>query len=214
MSQSNQPNSRPFLFVTLLAFAVSFAMAVCQPDTALFLNLLVGGPLLLALSVVLLLYAVKGKRRRLSMLTLAAVWVIFLSFFVYQLQIRTRVRWSLWSHRYKNTLLAQPNSSDAELKHMEWDGWGFVGMDTTVYLVFDPADSLSSAASTHQSGKFAGIPCKVPKVSRLETQWYAVTFYTNQYWDGCNEESGTQQRIRDEPPRVVDNQEVRPKVLP
>ena len=72
---------------------------------------------------------------------------------------------------------------------MEWDGWGFVGMDTTVYLVFDPTDSLSSAAATHQSGKFVGIPCKVPKVSRLENQWYAVTFYTNQYWDGCNDAS-------------------------
>jgi hypothetical protein len=186
MSESHQPSWRPFLFVTLLAFAVSFAMAVCQPDTSLLLNLLVGGPLLLALSAVLIVYAVKGKNRRLSLLTLAAVWVIFLSFFVYQLPIRTRVRWSLWSHRYKKTLLAQRNPSDAELKHMEWDGWGFVGMDTTVYLVFDPANSLSSAASTHQSGKFAGIPCKVPKVSRLENQWYAVTFYTNQYWDGCN----------------------------
>jgi hypothetical protein len=192
MSESHQPSWRPFLFVTLLAFAVSFAMAVCQPDTSLLLNLLVGGPLLLALSAVLIVYAVKGKNRRLSLLTLAAVWVIFLSFFVYQLPIRTRVRWSLWSHRYKNTLLAQRNSSDAELKHMEWDGWGFVGMDTTVYLVFDPANSLSSAASSRQSGKFVGIPCKVPKVSRLENQWYAVTFYTNQYWDGCTDTNTAQ----------------------
>jgi hypothetical protein len=187
MFESHQSGWRSFLFVTLLIFAASLLMAVCQPDTSLFLNLFVGGPLLLALSAVLIVYAVKGKRRRLSMLTLATVWVVFLSFFVFQLQIRTQVRWSLWSRRYKNTLLAQRNSAEAELKHMEWDGWGFVGMDTTVYLVFDPTDSLSSAASTHQSGRFGGIPCKVPKVSRLENQWYAVTFYTNQYWDGCND---------------------------
>ena len=71
-------------------------------------------------------------------------------------------------------------------KHIEWDGWGWAGQDTTAYLVFDPADSLSSVAATHQSGKFAGIPCKVPNVSQLESQWYVVTFYTNQNWGRCN----------------------------
>jgi len=66
------------------------------------------------------------------------------------------------------------------------DGWGWAGQDTVVYLVFDPADSLSLAASSHQSGKFAGISCEVPYVSRLESQWYTVTFYTGREWGRCD----------------------------
>lgn len=183
--ESNQSVWRLFSFV-MLAFVVSFAFAVCQSDNALFLNLFVGTPLLLVPSIVLLVHAVKRKNWRISMLALAVVWLVFVSFFVYQGQIRTAVRWSLWSHQYKKTLFTQQTSSEAELKHMVWDDWGWGGINNTMYLVFDPTDSLSSAASTHQSGKFAGIPCGVPKVSRLENQWYAVTFYTDQDWDHCN----------------------------
>jgi hypothetical protein len=92
----------------------------------------------------------------------------------------------LWSRDYKSKVLSQPLSSSGEFKHIEWDGWGWAGQDTTVYLVFDPTDSLSTAASTHQSRKFTGIPCEVPNVSRLESEWYTVTFYTNQEWGRCD----------------------------
>lgn len=51
-------------------------------------------------------------------------------------------RWMFWSGSYKAQVLAQPDSTNNELKHIEWDGWGGAGMDTTVYLVFDPTDSL------------------------------------------------------------------------
>jgi hypothetical protein len=183
---SNLSAWRLFWFVTLSVFVASFALAVCQPDTADLLYLFEAGPLLLVLSAALLVYAVKGKSRRISMLTLAFAWLVFLPFFVYRRQIRTVVRWSLWSRQYKTTLLANQTSSEAELKHMEWDGWGWAGMDTTVYLVFDPTNSLSSAASRHLDGKFAGIPCGVAEVSRLESQWYAVMFYTDQDWDHCD----------------------------
>ena len=101
-------------------------------------------------------------------------------------RVKTTARWGLWSHRYKSQVLSQPTSPSGDLKHIEWDGWGWAGQDTTVYLVFDPTDSLSLAASTHQSGKFSGIPCEIPEVSRFESQWYAVTFYTNQEWGRCN----------------------------
>lgn len=50
-------------------------------------------------------------------------------------------RWQVWSRSYKAEVLAQPNSAIEELKHIEWDGWGWAGMGTTVYLVFDPTDS-------------------------------------------------------------------------
>jgi hypothetical protein len=101
-------------------------------------------------------------------------------------EAKTNARWLLLSRRYKSVVYTQPTPTGGEFKHIEWDGWGWGGQDTTVYLVFDPDNSLSLAASTHLSGKFVGIPCEVPKVSRLESQWYAVTFYTNQDWGRCN----------------------------
>ena len=100
--------------------------------------------------------------------------------------IRNTARWWLWSHQYKSGVLAQPSSVNRELRHIEWDGWGFAGADTTVYLVFDPTDSLSVAARNHQPGKFSGIPCEVPSVRRLESHWYTVQFYTNESWGKCN----------------------------
>lgn len=99
---------------------------------------------------------------------------------------KTTARWLLWSRDYKSKVLSQPSSSSGELKHIEWDGWGWAGQDTVVYLVFDPADSLSVAASIHQFGRFAGIPCEVPYISRLESQWYTVTFYTDREWGRCD----------------------------
>ena len=49
-------------------------------------------------------------------------------------------------------------------------------------LSFDPTDSLSNAASTHQPGKYSGVPCEVVLVRRLETAWYTVQFYTDERW--------------------------------
>lgn len=98
---------------------------------------------------------------------------------------RMAVRWMLWSREYKSEVLARPSVPDGELKHIEWDGWGWAGQDTTVYLVYDPTISLATAASNRQSGKFVGIPCEVANVSRLEGQWYTVTFYTDTEWGRC-----------------------------
>src|SRR5690349_500967 len=78
-------------------------------------------------------------------------------------EAKTNARWLLLSRRYKSAVYAQPTPTGGEFKHIEWDGWGWGGQDTTVYLVFDQANSLSLAASTHLSGKFVGIPCEVPK---------------------------------------------------
>jgi len=116
-----------------------------------------------------------------------AVFVVITSVLVWNYsEIETEARWLLSSRHYKSEVLSQPTPPSGELKHLEWDAWGWAGQDTTVYLVFDPEDSLSLAAVTHQSSKFAGIPCEIPKVSRLESQWYAATFYTNQEWGRCN----------------------------
>jgi hypothetical protein len=42
------------------------------------------------------------------------------------------------------------------------------------------------AAISRQPGKFNGIPCEVQLVRRLESHWYTVQNYTDQYWDKCN----------------------------
>jgi len=93
-------------------------------------------------------------------------------------------RWLIWSDSYKAAVMAQREPSNQELKHIEWDGWGWGGEDNYVYLVFDPADSLAAAAKIHQPGKYSGVPCEVVLVRRLEEKWYTVRFYTDRYWGG------------------------------
>ena len=116
-----------------------------------------------------------------------AVFVLISSVLVWEFsEAKTEVRWLLSSRRYKSEVAAQTAPANGEFKHTEWDARGWATIDATVYLVFDPTDSLSLAASNRMSGKFAGIPCEIPKVSRLESQWYVVTFYTNQEWGRCN----------------------------
>lgn len=192
-TNANPLNWRLPMCAALVAFALFISIAVCQADTALFLYLFLVGPILVVISIALLIHAVigKGRRKRGTLLsTLATVWLVSTFLFVYyvhdQSSVRTTARWLVWSHDYKDKVLAQQAPANGEFRHVEWDGWGWGGQDTTVFLVLDPTDSLSSAAAIHQPGKFDGIPCAVPEVSRLESQWYAVRFYTNQHWDRCN----------------------------
>jgi hypothetical protein len=97
--------------------------------------------------------------------------------------LRASLRWLLSSHRFKAEVLAQPAPPKGQLRHMEWEATGFAGVaNNTVYLVFDPTDSLSPAARSHSRGKFSGIPCEVPRVRQLERQWYSVRFYTDKVW--------------------------------
>jgi len=178
-------------YATLVAFVVLVSVAICPADMSLILYFVVVAPILFVISIVFLRYTIIGKsHQRVQLLTvLAILWAISGSFFVYDLKhpsaIRTAARWLVWSQQYKDKVLARPASVSGGLKHIEWDGWGWAGEDTAVFLVFDPTDTLSAAARHRQPGKFDGIPCEVSLVSRLESHWYAVRFYTNQYWDQC-----------------------------
>ena len=100
--------------------------------------------------------------------------------------VKTTIRWWLWSGEYKAKVVSQTASSNTDFHHIEWDGWGWAGMNTVIYLVFDPTDSLSSAAKSQQVGRFKGVPCEVYRVSRLESKWYTVQFYTGEDWESCN----------------------------
>ena len=141
------------------------------------------------ISAILLIIAFRKKGlRRVSVLSMLVVyWAASLSLFMNFSELRTRTRWLLWSRDYKAKVLAQPVSASGALRHIEWDGWGGFGAgDTVEYLVFDPNDSLLTAAKSHSPGKFSGIPCEVVRVRRLDSQYYSVLFYTDTDWDRCN----------------------------
>ncbi len=115
-----------------------------------------------------------------------ALFVVAVMFLWNSYAVRIKAKWLLYSHHFKTEVLAQSGSTAGDFKHIEWDGWGWAGEDTTVYLVFDPSDSLSAAARNQRPGKFSGLPCEVAQVSRLEPNWYSVQFYTNELWGRRN----------------------------
>jgi amino acid transporter len=165
---------------------VVFASLMVYSAYAWFDHFLFFAPIIFLTCLVLLVAAAIRKRPR-QCLSISLTLVAFLgaSWTLYRNEstLRPALRWLPWSHRYKAELVAAPNAANGVLKHIEWDvsGWGPVG-PTIVYLVFDPTDALSGAAKSRQPGQFTGIPCEVPRVQRLESRWYAVTFYTEESW--------------------------------
>jgi hypothetical protein len=97
----------------------------------------------------------------------------------------SKTRWLFHSNQYKARVLSERRESNGLLRHVEWDGWGFAGNDTVVYLVFDPVDVLSTAANRAAPGKYPGLPCEVARVKRLSQHWYTVQFYTDTDWNHC-----------------------------
>ena len=102
------------------------------------------------------------------------------------LDIRSHLRWLFQSHEYKTKLLAQPVPANGELRHTAWERYGWVTINTDIDLVYDPNDALLNQLSTHDEGKFSGIPCPVRLVHRLEPHWFTVQFYTSTSWNECN----------------------------
>lgn len=120
----------------------------------------------------------RGKIRFFMLgVVVAGAIAIFIAWNIYA--VRSAVRWRANSGRYKRAVLAQPVSPSGELQHIEWDGWGWGGQDTTVYLVFDSSNLLAAPAASGQPGRYAGIPCDVARVRRLETNWYTVQMFTD-----------------------------------
>jgi hypothetical protein len=99
--------------------------------------------------------------------------------------LREKVRWAALAGQYKADVLATPAQPRRQLRHVVWDAWGWVGMDTYVYLVFDPTDSLLATSRLKSPGKPPGISCAVQSVHRLEPYWYSVRDYTSEQWNLC-----------------------------
>jgi hypothetical protein len=169
---------------TILAAVIVFIPLVISPDLDV-LYFFIVLPCLIIMGLCVLVYAAFRKNLRIAVL-LAAFWTASALLFIYPSEIRSPIKWLLWSSVCKKQVLAQPVSPNGDFKHIEWDGWGWAGIDTVIYLVFDPTDSLAAAAKSHQPGKFNGIPCAVPWVRRMQSQWYTVMFYTDKDWGGCS----------------------------
>jgi hypothetical protein len=99
--------------------------------------------------------------------------------------LRENVRWAAFASQAKaNALASHPRGQ--QLPHAVWDAWGWAGMDTSVYLVFDPNDSLLAASRLKSPGKPPGIPCAVYSVHQMEPHWYSVHFFTSEEWESCS----------------------------
>jgi hypothetical protein len=172
------------LLGTLIVF---LALAISQPTSTLYIFIVVPVISILLMVVAVWSAIVRKRRRTLAVLAMLAVhWVISVPLVMNYSAVRDSTRWLVWSRDYKAKVLAQPPSPNGDLQHIDWDGWGWGGENTEVFLVFDPADSLSAAAASRQPGRFSGIPCKVNLVRRLESHWYAAQFYTGEVWGQCN----------------------------
>lgn len=132
-------------------------------------------------------YNNQGRRRVIVLSTFAAFVLFTAVLSTHFRETRDAVRWFFYAKSVKAQVLAQPASTSRYLRHIEWEGWGFAGNDTTVYLVFDPTDALAPEAKMHKSGNFDPLPCEVYRVQRREKEWYTVQFYTNTAWEDCGE---------------------------
>jgi hypothetical protein len=164
---------------------LSVALIVYTPYAEFPLMLVVMPLVCITLLVVLIVATVRKKKRLQASVVLAFVAVFATSFAVLKQQepIRESLRWLFWSSRFKAELQRAPSARPGELKHIELQATGFAGVaNITIYLVFDPSDSLAPAARSGSAGKYTGIPCEVLKVRRLEDHWYSVQFYTDEAW--------------------------------
>jgi hypothetical protein len=167
-------------FVTSLLLT-ALALAFAGADMGFLLC--VGIAFFFGLWLVVRAFAKSGKQRFLTLAALGVYLVVSILLLTHYSLVRDHVRWFALSGGYKARVLAQSTPTNEGFKHVEWDGWGFAGIgDTTVFLVFDPNDSLAQASRMQPPVKARGLPCEVYRVRRLEKQWYAVGFYTETYW--------------------------------
>lgn len=195
-SVTNTTRVQPWALVVgiVAALALFFACYIYPADSSLVLYPILVAPFVAVLSLAVVVWVIfpRNRRHRWTWISaLLAFWLTSIPLFWYEashpLELRGEARWLVESRKLKQQVLASGRGQVDELKSIDWDGWGAFAQNTEVYLVFDPADSLAEAARKHQAGKFAGIPCEVQDVRRLEDHWYSVVFYTSQTWGHCGD---------------------------
>ncbi len=194
VAQLRKYDWRLLVYVAALFGAI---VSAAGGDTTQTLIFFLGIPALALTFILLLLCAAVGMYRRQCLWIAGAIGVFFASsaaLIAYQRgdpqSLRTTVRWKLQARHYKAAVLSQGQAKPGELKHIEWDGWGFAGAgETTMYLVYDPSDSLLNFSKERVYRLVSGIPCPLDRVHRLETHWYTVLFPTDSRWGDCTSSS-------------------------
>jgi hypothetical protein len=150
------------------------------------------GVLALAMSLVIcpILLVVAATRRGVRALSTFAVLLVYALFkyLTWQVEydLHMEAKWLEHGQRYRSELASRERPPPGEFRHINWDGWGFVGISTEAFLVYDPDDTLAAAAATGAPGRYAGIPCAVQRVRRLEPHYYTALFYTDSEWTDCD----------------------------
>jgi hypothetical protein len=178
---------------SLLAGAASFLVTIYLVlsndsgyDFVIFLYLLFLLPVLTALTTIIMLIVAWFKKRwpQAAFSAVLVYWLIAIAILPFEDSLREHLRWMLHASMFKQQFQVKAQAAPGELRHMEWDGTGMIGQETSIQLVFDPENRLAPFA--HKSRvKVAGIPCEVPEIRRLESHWYSVTLYTNTDWEHC-----------------------------
>ena len=181
----NQFNWRQRLYSSIGAFLLFIPALVCEPDLSLVCYFFAAMVVTVALVIALVISFIQARRCLSILAMIAAYWLVAAVLVGNYMAIRTAARWLLWSNDYKSSVLREPTPPNGEFKHTAWDGWGWGGQDTNIFLVFDPTDSLSSVARNRQSGTFVGIPCEVYRIRRVESHWYTAQLYVDEDWDKC-----------------------------
>jgi hypothetical protein len=167
------------------AIVALYLSAFSDPLGALLYLVLVVAPLLL---IALLAMFVRPWRQK--WLTITSAVTIYLICTAVGLRFFPRyrfdVRWVVTAKHYKQEILNQSSPANGQLRHAEWDGWGFAPSgNTTVYVVYDPSDSLLKSGGSYREVSLTGLPCDVSDIQRLQQSWYAVVFYTDTDWEHC-----------------------------
>jgi hypothetical protein len=172
------------LYLAATALTIFLLVTINSSDIAYILYFLVVTPVV-SLCLLISMTDQKGAGILGNLAILVAYGSLSYGLFHYHNDVRDEARWCFHSKDYKAEVLSSPLPEKGELRHLEWDGWGWAGGETVEYLVFDPTGSISTAVKSNSSKEAGGIPCDVFRVRRLEHQWYSVTFYTDTSWDHC-----------------------------
>jgi hypothetical protein len=184
---ATSPPPRPFQWsylavtaIATLAISITIVMNSSFDLCEIFYYFLVAPIIALGLIV----FAIWTRNKSMAAATVLYCCLAALAY-QFSYEMRIHIRWFLQSNYFKSEVMKQQAPPPHQLRHIDWDGWGFSFAENNVYLVFDPDNSLEAVAKDESTGKFHGLPCEVRRVYRLESYWYAAQFYTDSSWDHC-----------------------------
>lgn len=164
----------------LITMLTILALLIYSPDFGVLAGIFLVAPIAV-LTMAVLIVKGRGTTRLLCLGLLGLCALPTWQIWKHSETIRSEMRWLVGSRQWKETVLDQSAMTQSGMKCVIWDGWGMFAQDTDVYLVFSPDDELRNYSPSHLSG----LPIPVWNVHRLERDWYSITFYTNEGWDGC-----------------------------